>query len=245
MSTIVRATNWQNAIKPSDLISNDQIQVFLEREFRKRGYQYLRKRQTPSEAKIALGQIYYRIKKDELAQAIAACEFDPSLVRKGKEGLFIERYYRPIFSSRSISFYLSRYWIMKQVQKAAHGKPERAYAKWLVLHFASDNLLPWIGSGQYEQRFRYACEYSTYSTDAVISHLRKALDGMFKAARTFYHLNRGKGEEARDVSTFFMLTKLDKKFDSFWYSAKNSHRKEVDERLNKFKYVLDNLDISE
>src|SRR5207247_1297547 len=102
--------------------SNDHLQVFLERELRKRGYQYLRKRQTKSEAKRLLGgAIYFQMKKDELAQAIAACEFDPAIVRKGKEGLFDERYYRSIFSSRSVSFYLSRYWLMRHVQYAARG----------------------------------------------------------------------------------------------------------------------------
>jgi hypothetical protein len=44
--SIVKATNWQNSIKPSDLVSNDKVQVFLERELRRVGYHYLRKRQT-------------------------------------------------------------------------------------------------------------------------------------------------------------------------------------------------------
>jgi hypothetical protein len=137
VSAIVRATNWQNAILPSDLVSNDQTQVYLERELRKRGYQYLRKRQSKSEARRSLGSIGSTlIKKEELAQAVAVCEFDPVLVRKGKEGLFDERYYRSIFSSRSMPFYLSRFWMMRQVKYVARGYPERAYAKWLVLNFA-------------------------------------------------------------------------------------------------------------
>ena len=44
VNSIVRATNWQNYISPSDLVSNDYIQVFLEREMRKIGYQYIRKK---------------------------------------------------------------------------------------------------------------------------------------------------------------------------------------------------------
>jgi AIPR protein len=57
VSAIVRATNWQNAIVPSDLISNDHIQVYLERELRKRGYQYLRKRQSRAEARRSWGNL--------------------------------------------------------------------------------------------------------------------------------------------------------------------------------------------
>src|SRR5690349_20645052 len=46
VSRIVEATNFQNAIKPSDLRSNDHEQVRIEREFRRLGFQYLRKRES-------------------------------------------------------------------------------------------------------------------------------------------------------------------------------------------------------
>ena len=241
VSSIVRATNWQNAIKPSDLISNDHIQVFLERELRKRGYQYLRKRQTKAEARGMVGTHgYFQIKKDELAQAIAACQFDPVLVRMGKEGLFDDRFYRSIFGSRSIAFYLSRYWLMRQVQWAARGYPQRAYAKWLVLHSAWNMLSRDIGSGQSEQRFRHVCEQPL---DVVLAPLRGVLAGIFKAALAFYRLERGRGEEAKDVSSFFRLSKLDQGFDRFWHSAKNRHRKTVEKRLRRFKQSLNNVEI--
>lgn len=239
VSSIVRATNWQNAVKPSDLISNDHIQVFLERELRKRGYLYLRKRQTRAEAIRILGsQGFYPIKKEELAQGIAACEFDPALVRKGKEGLFDERYYRSIFSSRSISFYLSRYWLMWWVRYAAYGYPERAYAKWLVLHFAWQKLSQDIGSGRGEQSFRYACEQKM---EKVTDALRSALEGIFRAALAFYRHKRGKGEEAKDVSTFFQLVKLNEQFNRFWTSAKNKHRKKTEKQIKIFRTALRNI----
>jgi hypothetical protein len=242
VSSIVRATNWQNAIKPSDLVSNDHIQVFLERELRKRGYQYLRKRQTKSEARRLYGSNYWHIKKDELAQAVAACEFDPVVVRKGKEGLFEERYYRSIFRSRSLSSYLSKYWLMQQVRRAAKGYPERAYAKWLTLHFAWQQLARDIGSGTGAQRFRSACERSE---DKVLRPLQKALDGVFRAALAFYRSERGRGEEAKDVSTFFMLGKLHEKFETFWQSSKNSQAKAVNRRLEEFRSALNNMELAE
>lgn len=55
VSQIVEATNWQNVIRASDLMSNDRQQIILERELRKLGYQYLRKRQTKREARRAAG----------------------------------------------------------------------------------------------------------------------------------------------------------------------------------------------
>src|SRR5262249_274714 len=49
VSQIVAATNFQNAIRPSDLMSNDRRQVELERQLRKLDYQYIRKRTTKGE----------------------------------------------------------------------------------------------------------------------------------------------------------------------------------------------------
>lgn len=242
VSSIVRATNWQNAIRPSDLVSNDHIQVSIERELWKRGYQYLRKRQSKSEARgMFNSQGFQQIKKEELAQAIAACEFDPSLLRKGKEGLFDGRYYRSIFNSRSVSFYLSRYWLMRQVQYAARGYPERAYAKWLVLNFAWRILSQDISHGHSEQQFRHACEYGLQE---VTYPLYYALETIFRAALAFYRRERGEGEEARDVSTFFMLARLDKKFHDFWKSRKNSHRDKVENRIRRFRTALQQVEIS-
>jgi hypothetical protein len=177
-----------------------------------------------------------------MAQAIAACEFDPYLVRKGKEGLFDERYYRSIFGRRSLSFYLSRYWLMRQVQSAAYGHPERAYAKWLVLNFVWKQLSRDIEHGIAEQRFRYACEHNS---DNVLFQLRRALEDTFRASLRFYRLERGKGEEAKDVSTFFKLAKLDKRFSKYWVSSKNSYRKKVEERIRKFSEALNDVDISD
>jgi hypothetical protein len=69
-------------------MANDRRQVELERELRKLGYAYLRKRQAKSEARRFIGQHYTMVTKEELAQAVAACELDPEIVRsEGKEGL--------------------------------------------------------------------------------------------------------------------------------------------------------------
>lgn len=240
VSSIVRATNWQNAITPSDLVSNDHIQVFIERALRKRGYQYLRKRMSRSEARRLLGKGYYQIKKEEMAQAVAGCDMDPSVVRRDKERLFDVRYYRSIFGSHSISFYLSRWWLMRQVQYVARGFPERAYAKWLVLNFAWTRLGPLISGGEGERKFRQACEHDQ---SEVLNHLCKMLAGMYRAALSFYRSERGRGEEARDVSTFFQLSKLDERFGKYWYSTTNKHRKKVEATIRRFEKKLQDVKI--
>ena len=85
VSKIVAATNWQNAIRPSDLMANDRRQIEIERNLRKLKYYYLRKRQSKREARRHAGVRRANfVKKEELAQAVAACDLDPSIVREGK-----------------------------------------------------------------------------------------------------------------------------------------------------------------
>lgn len=241
VNSIVQATNWQNHIEPSDLVSNEHIQVLLERELRKVGYQYIRKRMHKSEAKRLFGQGFYQVDKREIAQVVAACEFNPYVVRKvGKEGLFERPYYASIFRSTLISYYLSKYRLMKEVSYAARGYPERAYAKWLVLRFLWDQLSADIGSGNAELRFRYACERENYR---VTIPLNSAAIDVFRAALKFYRQKRGKGEKAKDVSSFFNLKDTHENFVSFWNSPKNKYKRRVRNNIKKFRDALEKLDM--
>jgi len=243
VNSIVRATNWQNYIKASDLVSNDFIQVYLEKEFRKKDYQYIRKRMSKREAKSYFGSGgFYQIKKDELAQGIAACLYEPALLRKGKENLFEDPYYKTIFGSRSIGFYLSKYWLTRQVKYAARGYPERSYAKWLVLNFAWNLLGGQINSVNGGLKFRYACEQNEQS---VIYPLYILLVDIFRATLKFYRAKRGKGEAATDISNFFKRSKLDTDFKKFWTSNKNPYRDKTRNNLQKIKTALNKLNIDE
>jgi hypothetical protein len=233
---IVRATNWQNAIKNSDLISNDPVQVYLERELRKCKYLYLRKRQSRQEARSCYGgSVYSVITKEELAQAIAACIFDPAIVRRGKEGLFEDEYYRSIFSSRDPSYYLARYWLMRRIQSNAQGKPARAYAKWLVLNFTWQLVSKYLSNHDQELRFRQVCEYKD---ENILSSLDKIIDGIFKAVNSFYNTKKGTGEEKKDESTFFQLTKLDELFGKYWKRYEKERRIKIEKQINKFGSAL-------
>lgn len=212
VSRIVEATNWQNAIRPSDLMANDRQQVLLEREFRKLGYQYLRKRQTKAEARrMVRAQYQFLVKKEELAQAVAACELDPAVVRAGKERLFEERYYPTVFASSSAGDYLDRYWMMRHVSRVARGYPERAYAKWLVLHTVWELLEKDVK--QSKGSFRTASE--TWDGD-VLEPLERCVDALFKGALHLYRNKRGRGPSATDISTFFQRRGLHETFASFW-----------------------------
>jgi hypothetical protein len=230
VSQIVSATNWQNAIRQSDLMSNDRRQIGIERQMRKLGYYYVRKRQTKGEARRAAGsQKYILVRKDEVAQAVAACDLDSSILREGKEGLFEERWYSHVFPTSDPYYYLTRYWLMRQVGYMARGYPERAYAKWLVLHFVWSHLSPLIRSRAASQTFVSEFERYRYRPFSL------AIDAVFHAALRFYRRYRkGKGEKAPDVSTFFKRKGLDKAFAKFWKGSANKARPKFARNWAKF-----------
>ena len=170
-------------------MTNDRRQVELERELRKLGYAYLRKRQAKSEARRFIGQHYTMVTKEELAQAVAACELDPEIVRsEGKEGLFEERYYMKVFPTTDPLFYLTRYRLMREVKYASAGYPERAYAKWLILHYMWSQLVPIVRTRSMMSAFLGACERNL----APLKPLYEANIIAFRAALVFFRRARGK-----------------------------------------------------
>jgi hypothetical protein len=237
VSNIVAATNWQNAILPSDLRSNDQRQVSLERDFAKLHYRYIRKRQTKREARRMLGaQHWFWIKKEEVAQSVAGCELDPQDVRSGKEGLFKAPFYDHIFDGRPLHQYLSAYWLARTVKRSASGYPDRAYAKWVVLHALWSRIGPVLREKRSAMAFRNECERGRWSHD-----LDKAVEQLYLAALAFYRLKRGTGATAVDVSNFFYRANLTEGFESFWRSSANRRRGVVVEELRRFASKLSSL----
>lgn len=224
VSRIVAATNLQNAIKPSDLMSNDRRQVELERQLRNLGYYYMRKRQTKGDARRkGFGRHQLFIRKDELAQAVAACELDPWTVRQGKEGLFEEHLYPQVFPNDNPRFYLTRYWLLKAVEIAAKGYPERAYAKWLVMHFMWRRLGPELVGKSKSEKFRSLNELHRWD-EQPFRALLMAIAAVFKASMQFFRAKRGKGPTATDVSTFFKRKGLHDELEKFWSGPLNGHR---------------------
>lgn len=236
VSRVVAATNWQNAIRASDLMSNDRRQVELERNLRKLDYQYLRKRQSKGEARRNAGVKHrFVITKEELAQVVAASDLDPLIVREGKEQLFEERYYEHVFPKSDPTYYLPRYWLGKQVSKAAKGYPERAYAKWLVLHFIWQSLSPVLGKRTLKEIFR------TRSEGGGFKSLHKAIDAAFKGASAYYRANRGSGAKQVDPSVFFKRAKHHIEFKRFWNGPANKFRSAFAKSWTTFTKELDSL----
>ena len=223
VSRIVAGTNWQNKITASDLMSNDRIQIELERAFRKLDYLYIRKRQSKGEAKrSAPGKHYHVVRKEEIAQAVAACEMDPWWLRQGKEKLFEEDLYAKVFPNTDANFYLSRYRLLREVTYAGRGNPERGYAKWLVLNFVWSHLAPMVRSARNARSFRLQVERTNGD---VSDWLNRAIDKVFNEVLKYYRQKRGKGDAALDVSRFFRDRKNHhREFPAFWDTKAKAKR---------------------
>jgi hypothetical protein len=231
ISRIVAGTNWQNAIKQSDLMSNDRRQIELERALRKVGYFYLRKRQNKGESKAMVGKgQFFVISKEELAQASAGCDFDPYIIRSGMEKLFGEDLYGQIFPNSDPDYYLPRYRLMREVTWASKGTPERGYTKWMVLHFVWSHVSPLIKGKYKSQQFRRMCEKQI---DELVVPLNGAINLAFEKSLQFYRAERGTGSSAQDISTFFRSRRsLQKQFASFWKSLPEATKKQFDRCLS-------------
>ncbi|WLB55492.1 AIPR family protein [Bradyrhizobium japonicum] len=238
VSNIVAATNWQNAILPSDLRANDSRQVILQRDLAKLRYHYLRKRQSRQEARRVFGRQYgFWLKMDELAQLVAACEFDPYLVRSGKQGLFDPPLYGKIFDGRSVSEYLSIYWFGKMVKRQGSGYPDRAYAKWHAMNFLWSHVAPLLRRKSTAEEFRRRCE-----TREGWPPLERAASEVFKALGDFFKANRGVGQKATDISNFFYRPHQEKAFEKYWASRRNTRRLRVKRYLQLFEEGLQTSD---
>jgi hypothetical protein len=235
LDQIVKATNWQNAISQIDLKSNDAQQVRLEREFRKFGYQYIRKKQTRSEARrLSGGRCRIFVKKEDLAQAVSACILDPFEVRLGKRNLFGDDLYGKIFSDRPAAEYLVFYWLVQEVSSHSRGKPTRGYAKWYVVNFMWHEIGVSLIRPELRENFIHVCEREN-RYPKMLNQLGGAIDGTFNSAMAFFRANRrSKKGEILDVSDFFKQYGLHQDFVKFFSSSKNPRRKDVENRLHSF-----------
>jgi hypothetical protein len=226
---IVKSTNWQNYISEADLRSNDHRQVEIERGFRKYGHFYVRKRRTKREVRALAGKVVQIVPKEQVAQAVAACDLDSSVVRNvGKEHLFDKDRYGTIFPTDAPLYYLTRYWALRMVSYVSKENREYGYAKWLVLHFLWRRLGPLIQSRSMAEAYVRSWNQSSASS------ADKAIRPVFVAALRFYRRKRGKGARAVDVSNFFKLRNHDPEFERYWGRATNKSRAKFNREWRQF-----------
>lgn len=227
---IVQGTNWQSAIRPSDLMANDRRQLAIEKELRHRQYFYSRKRQSKGEIRSQMrGQKSPIITKEELAQAVAGCELDPVVARSGKDNLFVEQLYGEVFPNTDADYYLPRYHLFRQVTRGAKGAPQRGYTKWMVLSFVWSQIAADLKKRRNARRFAEGCRYES---QRLVGHLGRAIHAVYVQALAYYRANRGKGESEMDVSLFFRSKRgRDREFRMFWDKLSRAKRFKCEQSL--------------
>jgi hypothetical protein len=242
VSQIVAGTNWQNAIKPSDLMSNDRRQIELESALRNRGYLYVRKRQTKGEARSHGGGKSYRLlKKEELAQAVAGCNLDPVIIRSGRENLFEEDRYKSIFPNSDPNFYLPRYWLFREITYWSKGVPARGYTKWMVLNYMWSEVAPSIRTSRMSNGYVRASE-RRHQHERVIRPLGKAIKIAFDESLRYFREHRGSGDAQLDLSLFFKNRKNHHKhFVKHWRSVSEKQRQRFRRNMRGFHAALERV----
>lgn len=202
VSRIVAGTNWQNQIRPSDLMTNDRIQIAIEREFRKLGYVYIRRRQTKSEIRRTQGKKKDKlmILKGQLAQIVAACDIDPRESRSGREKLFGEQTYPKVFPNSDPLYYLPRYWVMTKVRQCVKGDPVLGEARWVVLFATWDRLKGVLNT---ENKRRRIYQFLEQNGGPVGELLGAMIKRICKVLKRYYAANKGKAAQMQPPATFF------------------------------------------
>lgn len=202
VSRIVAGTNWQNQIRPSDLMTNDRTQIAIERELRKLGYVYIRRRQTKGETRRTHGKKKNKlmILKGQLAQIVAACDIDPRESRSGREKLFGEQTYPKVFPNSDPLYYLSRYWVMTRVRIGVNRDPVLREARWVVLHATWD----WLkGTLKTENKRRGIIQSLEQGGGQVGELLDASIGRLCKVLKRYYSANKGTGIDRQPPATFF------------------------------------------
>ena len=229
ISRIVECTNNQNPINPSDLRANDVVQIRLQRAFERAGYYYMRKRESRSELRKRLGvRRVPVIKRDELAQAIAACLLDPYDVRSGKEGLFQGERYQKIFAGPEIGRKLLQLELARRVKRVGSGHPDRAYAKWHCLNMVWSEIRGLL-TGVDHKRLA-----ETLRRGENGRGLDLAIADVYRALQRFYVKERKQKDRVLDISAFYYRPNIHFLFARYWNSRACKNRSAARSRFKKF-----------
>jgi hypothetical protein len=216
---IVEATNYQNPIHTADLRSNDLVQIDLQRDLFRRGYQYIRKAGKGTYVQALPGAgLPFRIKKEQLAAAIADC-LEPALSRlAGPKRLFdLEHpYYDRIFASRSVEWRLSCYWLRRDVERAiteSGREVERWQGRLIVQYFLWQQMhtdLTRRGGG-----FIRLSESWSWS-DPFRQAFTRACNEAGRVVAKSYNANKGRGSNRLEPSRYFNRAKAYDDFIETW-----------------------------
>lgn len=231
---IVSATNWQNSISQSDLKSNDAEQVRIEKEFKKLGYFYSRKKMKKSEAvKYGADKYNFIINKEELARAIAAVTLDPYEVRLGVNRFFEEDLYEEIFDGRKAVEYISIYWLFKRTVYWTFLNEKYGYAKWLAVNFVWSQIKGSLKIIQTRDNFRFLCE----RTNKLLKELKPFdifVKEVYAMILKFYNKNKKVDGKNQETINFFKHSNRHIEIQKFYSKYDKTLKRKMKNSLEKF-----------
>jgi hypothetical protein len=195
VSSVVKASNWQNRIAASDLVANAKRQVELERQLRPFGFEYLRKQGTKALARAQSRVVRGRyVTKFQMAQAVAACN-GMAVMRIGQEPLFEDPLYGEVFPSNDPYYYLPRYWVADVAEGYVRGSGERRSLKWPVVTFM------WQDVGRQVQRHadRVHAGMSTREGSRLAPEMRRMVAKVEATAYALYKANKSQPSKRHRV----------------------------------------------
>ncbi len=172
----------------------------------------------------------FKINKEQLARASAACVLDPYEVRLGKDRLFEDDVYSIIFDGRKASDYLLVYWLYRDVEYWSKGTNKYAYAKWHVLNLLWSLLNTELKKNSYKDQFRIMAERRKYYV-SELEPLDKIVKEAFRFSSAFYMANKkvdGKIQEPIDFFKHKNMHKLMRKF----YEGSIKHKSTITKHIN-------------
>ena len=205
---------------------------------------YIRKRAAKGEARAAAAiKPRYIIKKEELAQAVAAVDLDPVHVRAGKETLFQADLYSKIFpSGRDISEYLAAYFINSVCRYESQGDYVKARGRWLAANFLWGQVHEFSGRRGFRQKFVFASErYWQHKNE--LNPIYAAARNVLRAVRSFYFKNRKTDEGYLDEASFFGYRHRDVQFRAYFEARGSKYRPRTIKYLKQFTSRVEALEI--
>ena len=242
ISSIVSATNWQNAISQSDLKSNDAEQVRIEKEMKKLNYFYIRKRMNKSEvAKYGGDRYSFKISKEELARIMGAINVDPYEIRLGKDRLFEDDIYSDIFDGRAASEYITAYWLGRQVNYWVKFNNRYSYSKWIVLNYLWSLLSSDLRKISIREAFRKISERPYKFAKQLLP-----LDNMVKIALrmslNFYSKNKRIDGKLQEPIDFFKHVNYHKRFKEYVTKNEKANLMRIEKFKARFLAHIDEID---
>jgi hypothetical protein len=181
----------------------------------------------------------YKINKEELARAIAACDADPYVVRLGKDRLFEDDIYNKLFNGRKASEYITIYWLYRKVSHFSKGDYRTVSAKWHVLNLIWTLLKDDLKKSLYRDQFRKMLERGNkYSKE--LQPLNKLIREVFDLSLSFYRKYKKIEDKIQEASDFYKHINFHKKFFEF-YEQSAKQRTKIN---SKIKQLLNNIDTS-